>query len=203
MKLKPEKKNKIILFFYYFIRGIILLALAGFLFEKNWSNAVLTGVIFLLMIAPSVLKNKYNIYIPFIFDFVITLFIYLTLFLGSVREFYFRFSWWDDMLHFQSGLLLGVIGFLMAYILNESKTLKLTMSAGFVAFFSFCFSLALANLWEIYEFAADSLFGYNMQRNSLLDTMSDLIVNIIGALIVSIIGYFWMRRSKKLPFIPF
>lgn len=202
MPIKEEKKNKIMLFLHRFMRVVIIIAFFAFLIEGDWSNAVMTGVIFLIMITPQILKTKYDIYIPFEFDFSVTLFVYLTLFLGSLQGFYLRYSWWDGLLHFQSGILLGFIGFLLVYILNERKTAKLIMSPGFVAFFSFCFSMALAGLWEIYEFAADSWFALNMQESGLPDTMSDIIVNAVGALIVSTIGYLWMRRTNKLPFSP-
>jgi hypothetical protein len=202
MNKKTEKDNKIVLSLHHMLRGVIAVAFTLFLINGNWSNAFMTAIIFGLMITPSILKNKYQIYIPLGFDFSIALFIYLTLFLGSVRKFYERFTWWDGLLHFQSGLLLGVIGFLLVYILNERKTDKLTLGPGFVAIFSFCFSLALANLWEIYEFIGDSLFGFAMQESGLPDTMGDLIVNAVGALIVSTVGYIWMKRSRTLPFTP-
>jgi len=178
----------------------MIVALVGFAINGDWLNVVLTALIFLLMLAPSFFKNRYKIYIPFDFDFAIVLFVFLTLFLGSLRNFYEKFPWWDSILHFQSGLLLGVIGFLLVYILNEQKSPKLVMSPGFVAFFAFCFSIALSGLWEIYEFFMDSVFGYSMQRNGLQDTMWDIIVNVVGTLIISILGYFWIKRNKKLPF---
>jgi len=194
--------NKITAYLGLLMRATIIVAFVGFILSANWPNAILTVVIFLLMMGPTFLKQKYQIYIPFEFDFAITLFIFLTLFLGGLRDFYGRFSWWDDLLHFQSGILLGVIGFLLVYILNEQKSTKLTMSAGFIAFFSFCFSVAAAGLWELYEFFADLWFGYNMQRSGLVDTMGDITINAIGALIVSILGYLWVKRRNRLPFTP-
>lgn len=197
-----EPNNKLAVYLHHSMRGIIVIAFIGFIINTNWTDAVMTAIIFVLMMVPTILKHKYKIYIPFEFNFAIVLFLFLTLFLGGLRNFYTRFSWWDGLLHFQSGLLLGVIGFLLVYILNEQKSPKLAMSPGFVSFFSFCFSVALAGLWEIYEFLGDSWFGFTMQESGLPDTMGDIIVNAIGALIVSIIGYLWMRRQKKLPFTP-
>lgn len=42
----------------------------------------------------------------------------------------------------------------------------------------------------------DSLFRLNMQKSGLVDTMWDLIVDAGGALLASIIGYFYIKRSK-------
>ena len=76
------------------------------------------------------------------------------------------------------------------------------------------FCLACGTVWEIYEFAADSILGTNMQkfiteegvvligRGALTDTMEDLIVDAIGSFIVVAIGYINLkkqqRQSKKL-----
>jgi len=202
VELSKEKNNKVMVYLEYVMNAVIIIAFVIFLISGSWGNAVMTVVIFVLMITPTILKNRYKIHIPFELNFAVVLFIYLTLFLGGVRGFYDRFDLWDSVLHFQSGLLLGVIGFLLVYILNEQKSPRLTMSPGFISFFSFCFSLALAGIWEIYEFLSDSWFGSRMQESGLPDTMGDIIVNAIGALIVGIIGYLWMRRKNKLPFTP-
>lgn len=69
--------------------------------------------------------------------------------------------------------------------------------------------MAVGVVWEIFEFAVDEFWGYNMQkaRNleevygyfdtglGLIDTMKDFIVNTIGALIVSIIGYYYCENK--------
>ena len=68
----------------------------------------------------------------------------------------------------------------------------------FVAMFSFCFAVSIGAVWEIYEFSFDGLLGLNMQkflladgtplvgRAALTDTMKDIIVDTIGALIASL-----------------
>jgi hypothetical protein len=44
----------------------------------------------------------------------------------------------------------------------------------------------------------DSLFGLNMQKSGLRDTMWDLIVDALGALVVSILGYLYLKGYIKL-----
>ena len=68
--------------------------------------------------------------------------------------------------------------------------------------------LHLGVVWEIYEFTFDGLLGLNMQkfaleggadligRAALVDTMKDLIVDCLGALIMSIIGYISLIYKK-------
>jgi uncharacterized membrane protein YjdF len=76
---------------------------------------------------------------------------------------------------------------------------------GFVAFFAFCFSVAIGALWEVFEFAMDQSFGMNMQKpflgdpSGLTDTMWDLVVDAIGALTICTIGYHCMKRNIESP----
>ncbi|NIP58646.1 MAG: hypothetical protein GWM92_10095, partial [Gemmatimonadetes bacterium] len=117
------------------------------------------------------------------------------LFLGEIQGYYVRYAWWDKVLHTSSGFLLGVLGFLLVYVLNQDERIDLSMKPGFVALFAFAFSVAVGALWEIFEFAMDSFFGMNMQKSGLVDTMWDLIVDSVGALAVALLGYAWMTRD--------
>jgi len=198
--LDVQKENKIALFVYFGIRALVAVSVFVFALYGDWVSAINATLILCLMFIPLLLKQRYQLQLPFELDLAIVGFIFLSLFLGSLRDFYERFPLWDSFLHFQSGVLLGVVGFVMVYILNERKSDKLNMSPGFVSLFAVCFSSALAVLWEVYEYTADFLFGYTMQMDSLPDTMGDLIVNGAGAIIVASIGYVWMKRRQKLPF---
>ena len=82
------------------------------------------------------------------------------------------------------------------------------MTPFFVAFFAFNFAITLGAVWEIYEYTADGILGLNMQkfaledgtllmgREALSDTMEDLIVDGIGALVINIIGYISLKYNK-------
>jgi len=128
---------------------------------------------------------------------------FAALFLGEVRNFYERFWWWDIALHTTSGLLLGILGFLLIYVLNEADRIDVHMLPRFVAFFAFTFAVAMGALWEIFEFAMDRVFGMNMQKpmagdpSGLTDTMWDLIVDALGALAVSLLGWWYMVRERQ------
>lgn len=133
------------------------------------------------------------------------LFLFCAIYLGEVRNFYFRIPYWDTILHFFSGAMLGALGFYLVNLLNDSPRLRFALSAGFVTLFAFCFGLAAGAVWEIYEYTADTLFGTNMQKYmtdtgtvlvgnaALTDTMKDLIVDAIAVALVSTIGFFTIR----------
>jgi uncharacterized membrane protein YjdF len=102
---------------------------------------------------------------------------------------------------------LGALGFSVVSFLTKAD--KISLSPAFVAMFAFCFAVTLGVVWEIYEFAMDYYLGTNMQRfvqietgemfigqAALTDTMKDLIVDSIGAFVVSLIGYLSLKRDK-------
>ncbi len=103
--------------------------------------------------------------------------------------------WWYLVLHTSSGFLFGILGFLLVYVLNEKKELDLDLNASFVALFAFAFAISFGVFWEIFEYSMDAVFGTNMQKSGLQDTMWDLIVNSMGALVISILGWWYLREQ--------
>ena len=130
-------------------------------------------------------------------------FVFAALFLGEIRSYYERFWWWDIALHMSSGLLLGILGFLLVFVLNESRNIELHMRPRFVALFAFLFAVSTGALWEIFEFAMDGFFGLQMQKpmlgddSGLTDTMWDLVVDTVGALAISGLGWWYMHRDEE------
>lgn len=177
------------------------LAVIAFAAQGEWLSALSTFSILLLMASPILLRDKLKVYIPFELEISIIGFIFLTLFLGSFAGFYEKYPWWDLALHSASGPILGIASFVFIYLLNEDNQ-KLNLSPGFIAFFSVTFSMALSVMWEFYEFAYDRITGGKMMENGLPDTMLDLIVNAIGATLVAVIAYIWMKRRRRLPLTP-
>ncbi len=170
------------------------------LIRQEWLQAFLVSGIMALTLAPVVLRLPVEI--PSEIQIVAVLFVFATLFLGEVRHYYERFWWWDVVLHTTSGLLLGLLGFMFVYMLNEDRHVDLHMRLSFVALFAFFFALGIGALWEIFEFALDRFFGTNMQPptsgdpSGLTDTIHDLIVDTVGAAVVSIAGWRYLARAR-------
>lgn len=201
-RISNRHKNSVTVALYYGVRTLALVASALYLIHGDVPSAVYSALIFLLIILPSILRDRYRLFLPFSLDLALGAFALLSSLLGSVSGFYQRFPYWDAVLHFQSGLLLGVLGFSFVYTLNDHEPKRLSLSPGFVSLFAVCFSVTVSVLWEIYEYTGDSWFGSAMQESGLPDTMGDLILNLAGALIVASLGYLWMRRRHRVPFSP-
>lgn len=182
---------------------------ADVIFERTKSDYVLMLLQCLLGIAaifmPKVLMKKHNFVIPSNMMILYTLFLYGAIFLGEVMSFYYKVPHWDTFLHTLSGAMLGALGFSVVTFLNKTDGVPLNMSPMFVALFTFCFAIALGVVWEIYEFSVDYWFGTNMQKFALengtglvgqeavKDTMKDLIVDTLGALVISVLGYLSLK----------
>lgn len=180
---------------------VMLVGLALSIYEQQWLNTAVIAGILLLTALPIVIFRRLEIFIPPEFELLTIAFIFASLFLGETRDYYGRFWWWDIALHTTSGVLLGILGFLLVYVLNETPRLDLHLRPGFVAFFAFCFAVAVGALWEVFEFAMDELAGMNMQTpflgdpSGLTDTMWDLIVDALGALTITLASYLYMKRG--------
>ncbi len=164
------------------------------------------GIIVLFL--PFLIQRRLRVAIPGRLYVVYLLFLYAALYLGEVQRFYERVPGWDKILHGLSGLALGALGFSLVSLLNSAARAQIRLSPFFVAVFAFSFALALGVVWEIYEFSMDSFFGFNMQRArgldgaplvgeaALRDTMTDLLLDTGGALVMSVIGYVSLRRGS-------
>ncbi len=162
-----------------------------------------------IMFLPMMLERKLKFEIPDSMEILFFVFLYGAIYLGEVRSFYYRFENWDTILHTFSGGMLGTLGFSVVNRLNRSKNVKINLSPLFVSLFAFCFAAAVGVLWEIYEFTFDGILGLNMQkfrlesgemligREALTDTMEDLIVDALGALVMSVVGFFAIRRNRR------
>ena len=159
-------------------------------------------ITFLLTFYPSILAKRFGVYLPKRLEIIITLFIFAAQVLGELNGFYDKIPWWDTMLHTTSGIILGLAGFLVVYLLNEKGDANVNLSPIFVVIVAFCFALTMGVFWEVFEFGADRLFGLNMQKfrmpgqDGLVDTMEDLMVDAIGALVACIVGWKYMKKKK-------
>jgi len=180
----------------YLLSFVILAAAFGAFYEGQWLNAFLAASAFILSYVPAMIEKNLKIGLPIEFEFTFVVFLFVTIYLGEINAYYTYFWWWDIFLHTLSGVLLGLVGFILVYIFNSEERIRLHLSPFFVGLFTFVFAVSIGVFWEIFEFGLDQLFGFDTQHGSLFDTMSDLIVDTIGALFISVVGYFYVRKNR-------
>jgi uncharacterized membrane protein len=166
-------------------------------YGEQYQAAMETMLILFITFLPKLMHSRYDLRIPYEFESLAILFVFLSLFFGEVLDFYNRFWWWDLFLHAWSGFLLGITGFLLVYVLNENDSVQMDLSPGFISLFACMFAIGIGALWEIFEYFMDQSFGMNMQKSGLHDTMWDLIVDTVGAVTIAVLGYGYLKTVER------
>lgn len=228
---------------YMILRTLVIAILVLSLIEKRYESVATCALVLVLFLVPSFLERKLHFELPSTIEKIVLLFIYAAEIMGELQEFYLRVSWWDTMLHTMNGFLCAAVGFALVDILNSNPNVKLSLSPFYLAFVSFCFSMTVGVVWEFFEFSMDWFFHFDMQKDTvintissvmlnpdgrnvpyvisgiesvtingcelglggyldigLIDTMKDLFVNFIGAVVFSVIGYFYVKSRGKSKF---
>lgn len=166
----------------------------------------LLGIV--VLIYPKLFLKKRRIEMPSSLYLLYVIFLFCAIFLGEVRNFYHVVPHWDTILHTFSGGMIAALGFSFISLLNDEENTHLKLTPFFVAFFAFNFAITMGVVWEVYEFIADGVLLTNMQkfaladgsllvgRTALMDTMEDLMVDGIGAFVISFIGYISLKYNK-------
>lgn len=203
------------------LRVLILVALVRQLMRGSYESAFFCVLALVLLYLPSWLQVKLRVELPPPLEITILCFIFAAEILGEVNAFYVVVPNWDTMLHTLNGFLAAAVGLSMVTLLNDNEKVVFDLSPFFLALLAFCFSMTIGVLWEFFEFFMDSFFGMDMQKDTvvhaihsvtldptrtnqvvtisgIIDTMKDLFVNFLGALVFSVSGYFYARsRGKK------
>ncbi|WHY84220.1 membrane-spanning protein [Neobacillus novalis] len=158
--------------------------------SSRWQVAL--GGIFAGALPLLLLRLKNN---PFNIPIIVSYFIFLfcSLFLGSIKSFYLHLNWWDSTLHFFKGIFIGCIG-ISLYKRWIPENVRNDVSHWILFLFVLSLSVLASVIWEIYEFVGDLTIAHTMQRGGNKDTMYDLIFGLVGGLIVAL--YALVRKHK-------
>ncbi|MFH1509093.1 MAG: hypothetical protein ABIE68_02940 [bacterium] len=191
--MRSYKYEKIIagLLYVLYISAIIISAI-----KQDWYDLFFSAVALFLTYIPFVIIKRTKFFIPPSFQIAFLIFVFASLFLGDVTAWYWKIWWWDLILHGLSGIVMGFIGLFWILTLTRLEKTHIVLSPVFVAFFALALAMTAGTIWEILEFTLDKTIGTDAQRNSLDDTMWDIVFNFVGALIVAAIGYLYFKKGK-------
>lgn len=239
------QNKRLVLAIYVLLRLSVVLMLVAQFFNGNYENVLLCVLTLILFILPSAIERRLSIDLPDTLEIIILLFIYAAEILGEIQAYYIEFPFWDTMLHTLNGFLCAAVGFCLVDLLNRQERISLSLSPFFMAVLAFCFSMTVGVLWEFFEFSMDRLLLVDMQKDTVLntistvmldprggtraavrreiadvilvygdgtrealglggyldvgivDTMKDLFVNFIGAVVFSAVGYVYVKSRGK------
>ncbi len=175
----------------FILNGIVLLGVG------QWGKGFALLGSLLLTFLPEVYVWLRKLQIPNRACMWYVVFIFGCQWLGTYLRFYDKFIWWDVLLHFTSGFLLGYIGLVLLMSLDPSYSLFKTKRYIIIALFVFAFSVMGATIWEICEYTADQLLGTFTQLGSLKDTMEDIINGTVSAFLFALYTYMVLKKGKN------
>ena len=225
---------------YLILRIVVLLTLVSSVIRGEYENAFVCLLVLVLFMLPLFIQQNFGIELPSTLEIIILLFIFASEILGELGCFFITYPNWDSILHTTTGFLCAATGFALIDILNRNSKIKFELSPVYVSLVAFCFSMTIGVLWEFFEFGMDRLFLMDMQKDTIIhsitsvmldptnmnipvtigditsvavsgqelgfggyldiglyNTMEDLFVNFIGALVFSFIGYFYIKRRGE------
>ena len=230
---------------YFTLRFLVIAVMVAQFFNGDFESVFLCALTLVLFLLPTVFERALMIDLPNTMEIIIMLFIFAAEILGEISSFYTTFKSWDTILHTLNGFLCAAIGFALVDMLNRTEKFSLSLSPVFMSIVAFCFSMTIGVLWEFFECGMDQLMMLDMQKDTvvnsissvmldpsgrnnrvaienivetivitadgqqislglggyldvgILDTMKDLFVNFIGAVVFSIIGYFYVKTRGQ------
>ena len=233
-------RDKKVFTVYLILRLFVLIGIVFTVLRGNYEGTFFCVLTLLLFLVPSFLERQLHIQLPTVLEIIILLFIFAAEILGELQGYYIHVKHWDTMLHTTNGFLCAAIGFALVDLLNRNKQVRMELSPLYMAVVAFCFSMTIGVLWEFFEYGCDKFFLTDMQKDTILhtissvelnpdkvnsavvirgitdvavngeslglggyldiglnDTMKDLLVNFIGAVVFSVIGFFYVRRRGE------
>lgn len=172
------RENRRTFLVYSALRVLVVGMMVLQIFNKNYQNVFLCILTLILMIMPSVVQATFKVEFPSLLEIIILLFIFSAEILGEISAFYIKFQYWDTILHTLNGFLCAAIGFSLVEIMNDNKKLKFELSPLFMAIVAFCFSMTIGVLWEFFEFAMDTLYHLDMQKDTIIHSISSVALDM-------------------------
>ena len=177
MELREHKSSFMV---YFTLRILVIVMMILQLLNRNYENVFLCGLTLLLLIIPSLVQITFKVELPTTLEIIILVFIFAAEILGEISEFYLVFPFWDTVLHTMNGFLAAAIGFALVDLLNRSEKTVFSLSPLFMAIVAFCFSMTIGCVWEFFEFAMDQLGGFDMQKDTVIHTISSVTLDPAG-----------------------
>jgi hypothetical protein len=226
---------------YSVLRVLVIVTLVRCIMTQR-TSVTICALVLVLFLVPALIEDRGQLEIPPLFQNIIYIFIFAAEILGEVDHYYVLVPGWDTVLHTINGFLCAAVGFSLVDLLNRSSK-RVSLSPVYVTLVAFCFSMTVGVLWEFVEFGFDTTLGLDMQKDTvvtsistvsldpthtgqrvridgiadtaittasgktthirggyldigLIDTMKDLLVNFVGAVAFSVIGYRHLSRGE-------
>lgn len=162
---------------YVVLRLIVVAELVLSILRGEYESAFICLLVLILFILPFFIQQNLGIQLPTTLEIIILLFIFAAEILGELEGYFITYSNWDTMLHTTTGFLCAATGFALIDILNRNSRIKFQLSPIYVALAAFCFSMTVGVLWEFFEFGMDRLFQLDMQKDTVVQSITSVMLD--------------------------
>lgn len=162
---------------YVVLRLIVVAELVLTILRGEYESAFICLLVLILFILPFFIQQNFGIQLPTTLEIIILLFIFAAEILGELEGYFITYPNWDTMLHTTTGFLCAATGFALIDILNRNSRIKFQLSPIYVALAAFCFSMTVGVLWEFFEFGMDRLFHLDMQKDTVVQSITSVMLD--------------------------
>ena len=177
MAYKETKRSSLAI--YLILRFLVILCMILQILRGDLNNALLCLLSLVLLFAPLFIQNKYEITLPDGLEISIYLFIFSAEILGEINNFYGIIPHWDTCLHTINGFLATAVGFSLVDLLNKNSK-DINLSPFYLCLVAFCFSMTIGILWEFFEYGGDKFLKFDMQKDTIITSVSSVAMNPSG-----------------------
>ena len=174
---KIIRREPVVFAVYLVLRLIVIASLVLAILRREYESAFVCVLVLVLFMLPFFIQKNFGIRLPSTLEIIILLFIFAAEILGELQSYFIQYPYWDTMLHTTNGFLCAAVGFSLIDILNRDAKIKFTLSPVYVALAAFCFSMTIGVLWEFFEFGMDRLFHMDMQKDTIVHTISSVMLD--------------------------
>ena len=171
------RQHKVVFAVYLILRFIVVALLVLELVQKQYESAFICVLVLVLFALPAFVQKNFGIQLPSTLEILILLFIFASEILGELKCYFITYPHWDSMLHTTTGFLCAATGFALIDILNRNSKIKFQLSPIYVAVAAFCFSMTVGVLWEFFEFGMDRLFMMDMQKDTVVNAITSVMLD--------------------------
>ena len=178
LRLKATIRQQPAVFAVYVVLRLIVVAeLVLSILRGEYESAFICLLVLILFILPFFIQQNFGIQLPTTLEIIILLFIFAAEILGELEGYFITYPNWDTMLHTTTGFLSAATGFSLIDILNRNSRIKFHLSPIYVALAAFCFSMTVGVLWEFFEFGMDRLFHLDMQKDTVVQSITSVMLD--------------------------
>lgn len=180
--------NKVVAFLILLISSIYLVI---YIKEMNIVKILTCLSVIPILIVPKILRHKINDFIEFLYY----VYIFLLLVVGAIMNFYGKVYYYDSITHFSFGIASSISALVILKNFNKYDS----NSTLFNVIFMISITLALATIWEIFEFVNSIIFNMDIQKvllTGVKDTMKDIILSLLSS-ILFVIWYLYNIKTNN------